>query len=186
MLCPASYSLTHVTSMTVTCLLASIIGPYGSVFGSANYGSDFGFGGQANRRYPRKLEKSEEYACLVVNVALEEFAMKIDAKTVAVWKLLQLERIELRGDLSDQGDVETATDSRGARRSATEAKPILRVWTGARRAFSRFMCFGDPPQHHLEESRTYTLGSECSRTYTGMFWNIGSRVPCVPEILSQL
>ena len=78
--------------------------------------------GKMTTETQEKIESSEEYASLVVNDALEEFAMKIDAKTVAVWKLWQLERIELRGDLSDQGDVETVEDSRGARRSATEAR----------------------------------------------------------------
>ena len=115
----SAYVLTPVTSMAGwTALLAHMV-LYLEVLIMIRI---LELGGKMTTETQEKIESSEEYASLVVNDALEEFAMKIDAKTVAVWKLWQLERIELRGDLSDQGDVETVEDSRGARRSATEAR----------------------------------------------------------------
>ena len=45
-----------------------------------------------------KVESSHEYASLIVNDALEDFGMKLDAKTVGIWKQWQMGILELRGD----------------------------------------------------------------------------------------
>ena len=55
---------------------------------------------------------------MIVNDALEEFGMKLDAKTVTIWKLWQIERLELRGDLSEGDEEETVEEPRLIRRSA--------------------------------------------------------------------
>ena len=75
-------------------------------------------GGTMSDETRRMIESNHEYASLVVNDALEDFGMKLDAKTVGIWKKWQMERLELRDDLSEVDEAETVEEPPLVRRGA--------------------------------------------------------------------